>query len=103
MREPAAAGTALGARGLVMWMDQYDVIVAMNAAALKVDLPGLKQGGMIIANTQGFDKKNLGLAHYPPDVNPLEDGSLQNYIVHKIDITRQTKECLSGTGLGMTG
>jgi 2-oxoglutarate ferredoxin oxidoreductase subunit alpha len=81
--------------------DQYDVIVAMNAAALKVDLPRLKQGGMIIANTQGFDKKNLGLAHYPPDVNPLEDGSLQNYIVHKIDITRQTKECLSGTGLGM--
>ncbi|HEX6334824.1 MAG TPA: 2-oxoacid:acceptor oxidoreductase subunit alpha, partial [Flavisolibacter sp.] len=79
--------------------DAYDVVVAMNAAALKVDLPRLKKGGIIVANTQGFDKKNLGLAHY--DSNPLEDGTLENYQVHKIDITKLTKECLAGTGLGM--
>jgi 2-oxoglutarate/2-oxoacid ferredoxin oxidoreductase subunit alpha len=81
--------------------DSFDVIVAMNAAALKVDLPRLKQGGIIIANTQGFDRKNLGLAKYPEGVNPLEDDSLQNYIVHKVDITKHTRESLSGTGLGM--
>ena len=80
--------------------DAYDVVVAMNAAALKVDLPRLKQGGIIIANTQGFDKKNLGLANYADGTNPLEDGSLDNYIVHKIDVTKHTKECLVDSGLG---
>ena len=80
--------------------DMYDVLVAMNAAALKVDLPRLKQGGVIIANSAGFDKKNLGLANYPADVNPLEDGSLDNYIVHKMDITKLTKNCLADSGLG---
>lgn len=80
--------------------DKYDVLVAMNAAALKVDLPRLKQGGVIVVNVSGFDKKNLGLAQYPDGVNPLEDHSLDNFIVHKIDITKLTKECLSGTGLG---
>lgn len=81
--------------------DQYDVLVAMNAAALKVDLPRLKRGGIVIANTQGFDSKNLKLANYPDGANPLEDGSLDNYIVQKVDITKHTKECLAGTGLGM--
>ena len=80
--------------------DLYDVLVAMNAAALKVDLSRLKKGGVIIVNTAGFDKKNLGLAQYADGVNPLEDGSLDNYIVHKVDITKLTKECLSDTGLG---
>ncbi len=80
--------------------DEYDVLVAMNAAALKVDLPRLKKGGTIIVNTAGFDKKNLNLAHYRDEENPLEDGTLDNFKVHKIDITKHTKECLSGTGLG---
>src|SRR5690606_17003931 len=81
--------------------DQYDVLVAMNAAALKVDLPRLKSGSVIIANVQGFDAKNLKLAKYPDGVNPLENGSLENYVVHQVDVTKLTKECLSGTGLGM--
>ncbi|MBD0294979.1 MAG: 2-oxoacid:acceptor oxidoreductase family protein, partial [Flavisolibacter sp.] len=81
--------------------DQYDVLVAMNAAALKVDLPRLKGSGIIIANTQGFDAKNLKLAHYPDGKNPLEDGTLNNYIVHKVDVTKHTKGCLAGSGLGM--
>lgn len=80
--------------------DEYDVLVAMNAAALKVDLPRLKKGGVIVANSAGFDRKNLGLAQYPPGVNPLEDNSLDNFIVHKVDVTKLTKEGLSGTGLG---
>jgi len=81
--------------------DNYDVIIAMNAAALKVDLPRLKKGGIIVANLQGFDKKNLLLAKYPEGVNPLEDNSLENYIVHKVDITKHTKECLADSGLGI--
>jgi len=81
--------------------DNYDVIIAMNAAALKVDLPRLKKGGIIVANLQGFDKKNLLLAKYPEGVNPLEDTSLENYIVHKVDITKHTKECLADSGLGI--
>jgi 2-oxoglutarate ferredoxin oxidoreductase subunit alpha len=81
--------------------DEYDVLVAMNAAALKVDLARLKIGGIIITNTAGFDKKNLNLAGFADGVNPLENGSLDNYVVHKIDITRFTKECLAGSGLGM--
>ena len=80
--------------------DEYDVLVSMNAAALKVDLPRLKKGGVIIANLAGFDKKNLNLANYPDGVNPLEDRSLENYTVLKIDVTRHTKECLSEMGLG---
>ncbi|MBB1284046.1 2-oxoacid:acceptor oxidoreductase subunit alpha [Flavisolibacter sp. BT320] len=80
--------------------DQYDVLVAMNAAALKVDLPRLKNGGIIIANTQGFDTKNLLLAKYPEGANPLQDGSLANYTVHKVDVTKLTRDCLAGSGLG---
>src|SRR6476469_2287917 len=81
--------------------DQYDVLVAMNAAALKVDLPRLKNGGIIIANTQGFDARNLKLANYPDGFNPLDSGHLTNYIVHKVDVTKHTKECLVDSGLGM--
>ena len=81
--------------------DQYDVLVAMNAAALKVDLPRLKRGGTLIANTQGFDAKNLKLANYADGANTLEDGSLEDYTVHKVDVTKHTKECLAGSGLGM--
>src|SRR6201995_5860878 len=69
--------------------DEYDVLVAMNAAALKVDLARLKKGGIIIANTSGFDSKNLKLAGYPDNApNPLEDGSLVNYQVFKIEVTK---------------
>jgi 2-oxoglutarate ferredoxin oxidoreductase subunit alpha len=91
----------LGSTEIFTAGDQYDVLVAMNAAALKVDLPRLKKGSVIIANVQGFDAKNLKLANYPEGVNPLENGSLDNYIVHQVDVTKLTKECLSGTGLGM--
>lgn len=80
--------------------DTYDVLVAMNAAALKVELPKLKKGGVIIANTAGFDRRSLELAKYPVGVNPLEDGSLDNYSTYNIDISKRTKEALADTGLG---
>ncbi len=74
--------------------DIADVLVAMNAAALKVNLKALKPGGKIIVNIEGFDAKNLRLANYPDGVNPLEDGSLDSYEVTKIDVTKLTREAL---------
>ncbi len=74
--------------------DIADVLVVMNAAALKVNIKSLKPGGKIVANIDGFDSKNLRLAHYPDGINPLEDGSLDNYEVIKIDVTKLTREAL---------
>src|ERR1700727_2438369 len=71
--------------------DECDVLVAMSAAALKANLKGLKKGGRIIVNTEGFDAKNLRLANYPEGINPLEDQSLENYNVIRIDVTRMTR------------
>src|SRR5580698_3336172 len=81
--------------------DNCDVLVAMNAAALKVNLKVLKPGGIIIANTDGFDSKNLRLANYPEGINPLEDGSLEGFELHKIDVTRLTREALKDIQLGV--
>ncbi|HEX8675884.1 MAG TPA: 2-oxoacid:acceptor oxidoreductase subunit alpha [Segetibacter sp.] len=80
--------------------DECDVLVAMNAAALKVNLKNLKKGGRIIANTDGFDAKNLRLANYPDGVNPLEDDSLSNYQLIKIDVTKLTREALKEFEMG---
>lgn len=74
--------------------DIADVLVAMNAAALKVNLKAIKPGGKIIVNIEGFDARNLRLANYPEGVNPLEDGSLGNYEVIQIDVTKLTRESL---------
>ncbi|HBB57740.1 MAG TPA: 2-oxoglutarate ferredoxin oxidoreductase subunit alpha [Chitinophagaceae bacterium] len=81
--------------------DICDVLVAMNAAALKVNLKALKKGGKIIANTDGFDAKNLRLANYPDGVNPLDDGSLSNYELIRMDVTKMTRESLKDAPLGM--
>jgi 2-oxoglutarate ferredoxin oxidoreductase subunit alpha len=74
--------------------DTSDVLVAMNAAALKTNLGNLKKGGKIIANVDGFDVKNLRLANYPEGENPLENGTLDGYEVIKIDVTKITRESL---------
>ncbi|HML57247.1 MAG TPA: 2-oxoacid:acceptor oxidoreductase family protein [Ferruginibacter sp.] len=80
--------------------DECDVLVAMNAAALKVNLKSLKKGGKIIVNTDGFDSKNLRLANYPDGVNPLDDHSLDGYEVLKMDVSRLTREALKEFTLG---
>jgi 2-oxoglutarate/2-oxoacid ferredoxin oxidoreductase subunit alpha len=81
--------------------DACDVLVAMNAAALKTNLIGLKPGGRIIANEDGFDAKNLRLANYPEGVNPLEDDSLSNYEVIRMDVTKMTREALKDITMGV--
>ncbi len=77
--------------------DVIDVLVAMNAASLKVNIPNLRKGGIIIANTEGFDARNLGLAKYA--TNPLEDESLHDYEVHSLDISKEIKVALAGSSL----
>lgn len=81
--------------------DACDVLVAMNAAALKTNLSALKKGGKIIVNTDGFDSKNLRLANYPEGENPIENGSLENYEVIKMDVTKMTRESLKDFTMGM--
>ncbi|MEP7228820.1 MAG: 2-oxoacid:acceptor oxidoreductase subunit alpha [Ginsengibacter sp.] len=80
--------------------DTCDVLVAMNAAALKTNLKELKKHGKIIVNVDGFDAKNLRLANYPDGVNPLENGSLDSYEVIKIDVTKITRESLKDFEMG---
>jgi 2-oxoglutarate ferredoxin oxidoreductase subunit alpha len=80
--------------------DACDVLVAMNAAALKVNLKSLKKGGKIIVNIDGFDAKNLRLANYSEEENPLENESLTNYEVIRMDVTKMTREALKEIPLG---
>jgi 2-oxoglutarate ferredoxin oxidoreductase subunit alpha len=70
----------------------------MNPAALKVHLPDLKVGGLLIINTSAFEKKNLDRAGYA--INPLEDPALaERYRLHKVDVTRLTIDSLEGLPL----
>jgi 2-oxoglutarate ferredoxin oxidoreductase subunit alpha len=80
--------------------DLCDVLVAMNAAALKTNLKAIKPGGRIIANVDGFDSKNLRLANYPEGINPLDDGSLESFELIRMDVTKMTREALKDITLG---
>ena len=71
--------------------DQPNVLVAMNPAALKVNLPDLEEGGTLIINTDEFTKDNLEHAAYKS--NPLEDGSLAGYRVHQLPISTLEPQC----------
>jgi len=77
--------------------DHPDVLIAMNPAALKVNLKDLKKGGTIIVNENSFDLKNLKLANY--ESNPLEDGSLEGYEVILVPLSKLTASALESTGL----
>ena len=77
--------------------DVCDVLVAMNAAALKVNLANLVIGGAIIVDTDGFNEKNLRLSGYAS--NPLKDGSLSKYQVFEVDITKLTQLALAESSL----
>ena len=87
-----------GSRQINTAGDAPDVLVAMNPAALKVNLAALKPGGLIIADTGAFTKRNLDKAHY--DANPLEDGSLAKFDVLAFDISEKTIEAVKPYGLG---
>ena len=74
--------------------DQPNVLVAMNPAALQVNLADLEDGGTLIVNTDSFTPENLKYANYAS--NPLEDGSLAGYRVHKLPITTLNMNALKG-------
>ena len=77
--------------------DSPDVLVAMNPAALKVHLPDLPKGGMVIVNSDEFNDTNLKKAGYT--VNPLQDGSLQAYRLFEVPIGTLNSRALADTGL----
>lgn len=77
--------------------DSPDVLVAMNPAALKANLPDVKKGGMIIVNADAFVASNLQKVGYAS--NPLEDGSLVGFQVFELDISELTTNALSDTQL----
>ncbi|MBF8279262.1 MAG: Pyruvate:ferredoxin oxidoreductase-like 2-oxoacid:ferredoxin oxidoreductase, alpha subunit [candidate division NC10 bacterium] len=68
--------------------DEPNVLVAMNPAALKMNLKDLEPGGILVVNTDAFVESNLRKAGY--ETNPLEDGSLSGYRVFKLPITSLT-------------
>ena len=77
--------------------DKCDVLVAMNPAALSENHEYLKPNGLLIVNTDNFQKKNLNLAGYVS--NPLEDDSLSQFQIFSIELTRLTHEALAETEL----
>jgi 2-oxoglutarate ferredoxin oxidoreductase subunit alpha len=102
----APAGTTFGVSGFQLNFasrdiytpgDRPDVLIAMNPAALKVNIEDLKDGGILIINKDAFTKANLDRAGYTE--NPLETGELDKYRTFLIDITTQVETSLKETGL----
>ena len=102
----APAGSLFGVSGFQLHFssseiytpgDAPDVLVVMNPAALKTNLKDLVDGGTLIVNTGAFIEANLKKAGYTQ--NPLEDGSLDRWKVHAVDIAHLTNTALDGTEL----
>jgi 2-oxoglutarate ferredoxin oxidoreductase subunit alpha len=97
----APAGTLPGVSGFQIQFsseevftpgDRPDVLVAMNPAALKVNLSDLRPNGILIVNTDAFKPTDLKKATYA--ANPLEDGSLDGYQLFRVELTRLTRAAL---------
>jgi 2-oxoglutarate ferredoxin oxidoreductase subunit alpha len=86
-----------GAEDITTPGDHPFVLVAMNPAALKVSLPDLQPGGIIIVDTDEFTPANLAKARYA--TNPLQDGSLEGYRLVPVAMTRLTEEATKPTGV----
>jgi 2-oxoglutarate/2-oxoacid ferredoxin oxidoreductase subunit alpha len=102
----APAGSLFGVSGFQLHFssseihtpgDAPDVLVCMNPAALKTNLKDLVDNGTLIINTGAFIEANLKKAGY--QTNPLEDGSLDKYKVHAVDISQLTTAALDGSEL----
>jgi len=102
----APAGSLFGVSGFQLHFssseiytpgDAPDVLVCMNPAALKTNLRDLIDGGTLIINTGAFIEANLKKAGYA--TNPIEDGSLDKWKVHAVDINQLTMAALEGSDL----
>jgi 2-oxoglutarate/2-oxoacid ferredoxin oxidoreductase subunit alpha len=88
-----------GARNIHTTGDSIDVLFAMNASSLKVNLANVKEGGIIIVDEQGFDSKNLSLAGYA--ANPLLNGISEKYTLISIDFVKEIKQLLKARSLDL--
>jgi len=97
----APAGTTYGVSGFQLHFgevdihtpgDEVDLLVAMNAAALKVHLHRVRAGGTVMVNVDKMSDRDLELADM--DANPLEDGTLDGYQVIEVQLTKLTHEAL---------
>ena len=77
--------------------DDPDVLVAMNPAALMVNLEHLREGGLLMIDTGAFSKRNLQKAGY--ENNPLEDNTLAKFQVIELDISGMTLKSVKEFGL----
>ncbi|HMB94335.1 MAG TPA: 2-oxoacid:acceptor oxidoreductase subunit alpha [Rhodothermales bacterium] len=102
----APAGTTYGVSGFQLHFgsvnirtpgDEVDLLIAMNPAALKVNLGRVRRGGAVMVNANAFTKRDLDLAGY--DHNPLEDGSLKEYQLFEVELNKLTHEALKDSGL----
>jgi len=79
--------------------DTVDSLVAMNPAALVTNLADLREGGVLLVNQDAFEKKGLAQAGYETD--PTEDGSLHQYKLHSVPMTKLTRLAVEGLGLSL--
>jgi len=102
----APAGTVPGVSGFQLNFssgevytpgDSVDVLVAMNPAALKVNLADLKANGILIVNSDSFEEADLRKAHVTS--NPLEDNTLDKFRVFPVELQRLTRTALQHLGL----
>ena len=77
--------------------DSIDVLIAMNPAALKVNLADLKANGILIVNSDSFKEADLKKARLT--TNPLEDHSLDKFRVFPVELQRLTRSSLQHLGL----
>ena len=87
-----------GTREVMTAGDDLDVLVAMNPAALKVNVKDLKPGGVVVCDIATFTPRNLTKAGYTE--NPLENSSLSEYRVLKLDVTKLNAEAVKPFDLG---
>ena len=104
----APAGTLAGVSGYQIQFssqeiftpgDAVDALVAMNPAALKANLSGLKKGGLLLVNEDAFAKGDLAKATY--DKNPLETGELSSYQLIRIPMTRLNRNAVEDVGISL--
>ncbi|CAN5600540.1 2-oxoacid:acceptor oxidoreductase subunit alpha [soil metagenome] len=102
----APAGTTYGVSGFQLHFgsnrihtpgDEVDLLVAMNPAALKVNLHRVRAGGAVLYNVDAFDRRGLELAGY--ETSPLDDDTLAGYEAFPVELTRVTREALAETGM----
>ncbi len=102
----APAGTREGVSGFQVQFaghdiftpgDRVDVLVAMNPAALVKNLPDLRKGGIVVVNTDKFKAGDFKKARL--EVNPLDDGTVDDYRVVEAPITHLTRDATAPHGL----